>query len=71
MLTHFGIVDSPGLSFPWSMIAHIIGVCAVILLLVGLCTPIVGALISMIELWAAMTHGADPWISIVLAALSG
>jgi putative oxidoreductase len=54
-----------------TMIPHIIGGCAAILFLIGLWTPIVGALIVIIELWAALTHISDPWMPIVLATLGG
>jgi len=32
---------------------------------VGLWTPFVGTLIAVIELWIAVTHVSDPWISIM------
>ena len=34
-------------------------------------TPVVGALIALIELWVAIAHIADPWISVALATLAG
>ena len=71
LLIRLGIIDYTGTSFSSSMIPQITGACAGILLLVGLCTPVVGTLISVIELWVAITHGGDPWISIVLATLGG
>ena len=40
------------------------------LFLVGLWTPFVGTLIAVIELWTAVTHVSDPWISIMLATIS-
>jgi len=33
-------------------------------------TPFVGTLIAVIELWIAVTHVSDPWISIMLATIS-
>ena len=51
------------------MIPQIIGACSGILLLIGLWTPIVGSLITAIELWIAMTHFGDPGIPILLAGL--
>jgi uncharacterized membrane protein YphA (DoxX/SURF4 family) len=51
------------------MLPEFIGVFAGILLLVGLWTPIVGSLIAVVELWIAITHVGDPWISIVLVTL--
>jgi putative oxidoreductase len=51
------------------MIPHIIGACAAMLFLVGLWTPFVGTLIAVLELWVALTHFSDPWISIMLATI--
>jgi putative oxidoreductase len=62
------LTDSP---FSISMIPHIIGACAAILFLVGLWTPFVGTLIAAVELWIAVSHFSDPWISIMLATFGG
>ena len=62
------LTDSP---FSISMIPHIVGACAGMLFLVGLWTPFVGTLIAVVELWVVMTHGSDPWISILLATIGG
>ena len=51
------------------MIPHIIGACAAMLFLVGLWTPFVGILIAVVEIWVALTHPSDPWISIILATI--
>jgi putative oxidoreductase len=53
------------------MIPHIIGACAAMLFLVGLWTPFVGTLIAVVELWIAVIHFSDPWISIVFATIGG
>jgi hypothetical protein len=58
------LTDSP---FSASLIPHIIGACAGVLFLVGLWTPFVGTLIAVAELWIAMSHFSDPWVSIMLA----
>jgi putative oxidoreductase len=71
LLIRLGIIDYTGTSFSSSMILQITGACAGMLLLVGLCTPVVGTLIAVIELWVAITHSGNPWISIVLATLGG
>jgi putative oxidoreductase len=60
------LIDSP---FSVSMIPHIIGACAAMLFPVGLWTPFVGTLIAVVELWIAVTHVSDPWISIMLATI--
>lgn len=62
------VTDSP---FSMSMIPHIIGACAGLLFLVGLWTPFVGTLIAVAELWLAVSHSSDPWISIVLVTFGG
>ena len=41
-----------------------------ILLLVGLWTPMVGAVIAASELWVAFSGGGDPTMPIVLATLA-
>jgi len=50
---------------------QIIGVFAGLLLLVGLCTPVIGGLVAAIELWIAMSQVGNPWIPILLASLGG
>jgi putative oxidoreductase len=67
LLIRFGIVDPIGTSHSSSMILQIIGAGAGVLLLVGFCTPVAGALIAVIELWIAIARLGDPWISVVLA----
>ena len=71
LLVRFGIIDLTGESSFSSKIPQVIGACAGILFLVGLWTPIVGALIAVSELWIAITLAPDPWISILLATFGG
>ena len=71
LLIRFAISGPTDASLPSSMIPQIIGACAGILLLVGLCTPVVGTLIAAIELWLAIARIGDPWISVVLATFGG
>jgi putative oxidoreductase len=71
LLIHLGIIDLAGTPSFLSKIPQVIGACAGILFLVGLWTPIVGALIAVTELWVAITLVRDPWISIVLATIGG
>jgi len=40
-----------------------------LLLLVGLWTPIAGALTAAVALWRAFSHPTDPWSCIMLATL--
>ena len=69
LLVRFGIMDFVGTPFSLSTTPQIIASCVGLFLLVGLWTPIMGTLIGVIEIWLAMTHLNEPWISIVLATL--
>jgi hypothetical protein len=71
LLIRFGMIELTGSSFSPSMIPPIVGVCAGMLLLIGLWTPVVGMLIVGIELWVAVTDAGSPWASIVLATFGG
>ena len=55
-------------------VLQIIGIGAGILLLVGLWTPVVGALAAVVKVWIALSryfsHSGDPWIAILQAVLS-
>ena len=70
MLVRFSVIHLMDSSFSISMIPNIIGACAAMLFLVGLWTPFVGTLIAVLELWIAVTHVSDSWISIMLATIS-
>lgn len=71
LLVRLCVVHLTDSSFSVSMIPHIIAACAGILFLVGLWTPLVGVLIAVVELWIAVTHPGDPWVSITLATICG
>ena len=71
LLVHFCVVRLTDSPFSVSVIPHIIGACGALFLLVGLWTPAVGALIAVIELWAAVAHLNDPWLSVLLATIGG
>ena len=51
------------------VIVLVLGICLGILLLTGLWTPIAGALVAVIELWAACSLPGDPWPHILLGTL--
>jgi hypothetical protein len=71
MLVRFGIIQLAH-AFPLgSTIPQIIGLCAGMLFLAGLWTPVVGTLIAVVEVWIALTQLGNPWIPIVLATLGG
>jgi len=69
MLVRFCVIHLTDSPLSASMIPHITGACAAMLFLVGLWTPFVGTLIAVVELWIAVTHVSDPWISIMLATI--
>jgi uncharacterized membrane protein YphA (DoxX/SURF4 family) len=43
--------------------------CAAMLLVFGLWTPVVGAIVACRELWIVFSGGGDPWMPLVLATL--
>jgi uncharacterized membrane protein YphA (DoxX/SURF4 family) len=68
-LIHYGIVDL-GEAHQFACIApQVIAAGAGILLLVGLWTPVTGALVAIAEVWIAFSRPGDPWIRIILATL--
>ena len=48
---------------------HVIAAVGGLLLLVGLLTPVAGAIVAVTELWVVLSHGHDPWVSVMLAGL--
>ena len=69
LLIRFGIISLTATFVSTSSFPQIIGGFAGMLLLLGLWTPVVGILIAVVELWIAMFHAGDPWISIILATV--
>ena len=72
-LIYFGIaslLEAPPLT---TVVLQIIGVGAGILLLIGLWTPVAGALAAIVKVWIAFSryfsHSGDPWIPIIQAVL--
>jgi putative oxidoreductase len=72
-LTYLGIVNvlaSPPLTI---VVLQVIGIAAGILLLVGLGTPVAGALAAIVKVWIALfryfSHSGDPWIAVTQAVL--
>jgi putative oxidoreductase len=70
LLVRLCIIAIAGGSFSPAIIPHIIGGSAAVLLLIGVWTPIVGALIVVIEIWVAITHMSDPWMAIIVGTLA-
>ena len=48
---------------------HVIAAAGGLLLLVGLWTPVAGAIVAITELCVVLSHGHDPWVSVMLAGL--
>jgi putative oxidoreductase len=72
-LIQFGIAnlrEGPPLT---TAVLQITGVGAGILLLIGLWTPVAGALAAIVKVWIAFSrfflHSGDPWIAIIQAVL--
>jgi len=73
-LIYFGmasVLTAPPLTI---VVLQTIGIGAGILLLVGLWTPVAGALGAIVKVWIALSrflsHSGDPWIAITQAILS-
>jgi hypothetical protein len=68
-LLHYDIVSVRASTGFATVVPQIIGAGAGVLLVLGLWTPLAGTLFGLIELWIALAHSGDPWISISLATL--
>jgi hypothetical protein len=51
-------------------ILHVIAASAGVFLLFGAWTSLAGAIVVISELWIALSHPHDPWISVLLASLA-
>jgi len=71
LLLRIGVAELSAAPLSLSMLPQLIGSLAGILLLAGLWTPIVGALIAGLEVWAVITGTGDMWTSLILVTLSG
>ena len=69
LLIRFCIVHVADTPLSAAVVPHFIGACAAMLFLIGFWTPFVGTLITLVELWIAMTHLSDPWTAILLATI--
>ena len=70
LLIHDGITGLFGTAQFIPVIRELVGVGAGIFLLAGLCTPVSGTLVAMLELWIAFS-GADQLRSALLVATLG
>ena len=62
--THFRDAQPFALIFP-----QVIAAGSAVFLLLGLCTPVCGTLVTLIEIWIAITRAGSDGISILLATL--
>lgn len=53
------------------MIPDITGAVLGLFILVGLWTPVVGALVAAVELWIVLAGAGDVWMSLMLAVFGG
>ena len=71
LLIRVGIIEPPlSPTTPW-MIPQLVGSLAGIFFIAGLWTPIAGALIAGLQLWAIVTRTGDLWGSVTLFTLGG
>jgi putative oxidoreductase len=52
-----------------ALIPDLIATCAVLLVLVGLWTPITGSVVAVFELYIALSRPGDPWLSVIAGIL--
>jgi len=69
ILIYSGIAHLGNASHFSVILPHLIGAVGGLLLLVGLWTPVVGALVAVVELWIVFLHTGDPWIPGISAVL--
>ena len=72
-LIHFGIANLREVPPSLTAVLQIIGICAGILLLIGLWTPVAGWLAAIVKMSIALSrflsHSGDPWIAIIQSVL--
>lgn len=69
-LVQSGVTHLKEMAHFTSLVPHLIGAVAGILLFLGLWTPLAGALAAAVEVWIALSHAGDPWVGTVLAILA-
>ena len=72
-LIYFGIVSVLASPPVTTVVLQVIGIAAGILLLIGLWTPVVGALAALVKIWLGISryysHSGDPWIAVTQVVL--
>jgi len=71
VLAHNTLTNLPRTPQFAEFLADGIALVGALLLVVGVCTPIAAAAITVVELWFAFSRTGDPWTSCILAVLSG
>ena len=73
-LVHFGISSIREGPTPLIVALQVIGMATAVLLLVGLFTPVAGALAAAAKMWIAISrfssHSGDPWVALSQAILA-
>jgi putative oxidoreductase len=66
-----GVLTSPPVT---TVVLETIGIAAGVILLIGLWTPVAGALAAIVKVWIALSryfsHSGDPWMALTQAVLS-
>lgn len=70
VLLHSGVTHLEKTTAFASIVPHLIEAAAGVLLLLGLWTPAAGALAAAVEVWIALSHAGDPWVTTILAILA-
>src|SRR5215472_16859582 len=68
-LAEQGIIQLSSGASNTAVLSALIVIALAILLIAGLWTPVVGALVALIEMRAAYAHVGDPWFHLLLGTL--
>ena len=52
-----------------SLIERALAIISAVLVLAGLWTPIAGAVVALMQVWAVFPQGGDPWVNILVGSL--
>jgi len=69
-LLAYGVVNRFREASGSAALPEVIGAGLSIFILLGLWTPIVGTLVSLIEVWVLLSRGVHAWIPVIVATLS-
>lgn len=68
LVSHGVMTLAMGLSIKSAMVA-VLASAAGLSLLVGFWTPIVGAIVAVLEFWQTISQSRDPWVNILLGTI--